>query len=112
MEAVTSPKSLMKGGILGEMARGFGMGMKVDHLKKLDYLIDKAKAEASASGLLDEFEKVLGAMTANLNIIRPGLMLGIMSRIDFSLRDWEKILNPESSKGQENFIKIAKMNLW
>lgn len=115
-EIVTTPFDLMVDGkdpgVLSEAARGFGAGMYVQHLKKLDYLLDKAKQEASAGGLLDEFEKFASGKTADLNIIRPALMMGIMGRVDFTLRDWEKILNPEESKGQENFIKIAKMSLW
>jgi len=62
VEIVTTPFHLMgegqDNGLLSEIARGMGMGMKVDHLKKLDYILDKAKAEAGAKGLLDEMERV------------------------------------------------------
>lgn len=116
VEFVTTPFRLLgegqDNGVMGEVAQGMGAGMVVYHLKKLDYIIDKAKSKASATGVLNEFERVMGSMTANLNIIRPGLLLGIMSRNDFYMRDWESILNPEESKGQENFIKIAKMSMW
>lgn len=118
VEIVTTPFHLMgegqDNGLLSEIARGMGMGMKVDHLKKLDYILDKAKAEAGAKGLLDEMERVQKEQTANLNIIRPALLLGIMSRTDFSLRDWESIIDSSNIDGEEvdSFKMWAKNNLW
>jgi hypothetical protein len=61
----------------------------VYHLKRLDYVIEMAKKEASANNILNEFEKYMDSMTANMNIIRPALLMGVMSRLDLNLRDWE-----------------------
>lgn len=89
MEAITTPLRLLEKSVVREVARGMGAGMKVEHLKNLDYLLDKARNEAGANNLLQEFEKTVGAMTANLNIIRPGLLLGLMARLDLDFRDFE-----------------------
>lgn len=91
-ELVTSPHDLLgegqSNGVMAEAIRGFGVGVHVQHLKRLDWLIDRARQKASANNILEEMEKYLGTMTANLNIIRPALMFGSMGRIDFYLRDW------------------------
>lgn len=73
---------------MGELTRGFGVGANVKHLKRLDYLEDKARAKAKAESVLNEFERWMNQFTMELNIIRPAMMLGAMGRVDFNIHKW------------------------